>query len=91
MKIFYYLFYFILWICGSYDYSLNLSRNGKIESEIKMECAYSSNALYCINVYILYYDKGEIKDEGGWCVYYIFKEEELCKFCNSLHHFTGWL
>jgi len=53
-----------------------------------MEFVYITNADNSINVYILYYDKGEIKDEGG-CVYYIFIEEDLCKFCNSLHHFTA--
>lgn len=48
---FYYLFYFILWILGNYDYSLNLSTNQKIESKINGEAAYLTNAKYSIKVY----------------------------------------
>ena len=42
------LFYFI---CRNYDYSLNLSRDGKKESKKRMECAYSTNAKYSIKDY----------------------------------------
>jgi hypothetical protein len=35
----------------NYELSLNLSRNGKIESKIKMECAFTKDAKSYIKVY----------------------------------------
>ena len=57
--------FFILWISGKYDYSLNLSRNRKIESKIKSESAYITNAKYSINVYKFNMKRDFIKIRNG--------------------------
>ena len=65
MNIFYYLFYFILWFNVNYEYSLDLSRNGKIESKIKMECAFTKDAKSYIKVYPFTMKRDSIKMQNG--------------------------
>ena len=52
-------------IYGNYDESLYLSRNGKIESEIRMGCAYSTNTKYSIKVYQINLKRESIKIKNG--------------------------
>ena len=52
-------------IYGNYDESLYLSRNVKIESEIRMECAYSTNTKYSIKVYQINLKRESIKIKNG--------------------------
>ena len=47
----------------NYDYSLDLSINGKIESKIKMECIFLKEMNYCLNVYTFRMQRDSIKKE----------------------------
>lgn len=49
----------------NYDYSLNLSRDGKIESKIKMECAFTIHTKYSIKVYQFNLKRESIKIKKG--------------------------
>ena len=52
-------------IYGNYELSLYLSRNVKIESKIRMECAYSTNAKSSIKVYQFNLKRESIKIKNG--------------------------